>query len=133
MKQIIKRILCLALPMVMVMTMLTGCPPTHVKEFGCAELIAFYEEKGYSVTHTEYPEPEDGCSCTVEIQEEDGKYIRFRFYDSESNAQEHAEARRLPWIIRIICSIFGIAPSRTVGAHWQAAYEYNSQTHKRFY
>lgn len=128
MKPMIKRILCLALPVVMVMTMLTGCPPTHVKEFGCAELIAFYEEKGYSATHTEYPEPEEGCSCTVEIQEEDGKYIRFRFYDSESNAQEHAEARRLPWIIRIICSIFGIAPSRTVDSHWQAAYEYNSQT-----
>ena len=128
MKQIIKRIVCLALPVVMVMTMLTGCPATHVKEFSCAELIDFYEEKGYSVTHTEYPEPEDGCSCTVEIQEEGGEYICFRFYDSESKAQDHADTRRLPLVIRLFCSIFGIEPSRTVGAHWRAAYEYNSQT-----
>lgn len=125
MKPIIKRIACVALPVVMVMTMLTGCPPTHVKEFGCAELIAFYEEKGYSVTHTEYPEPEDGCSCTVEIQEEDGKYIRFRFYDSPVKAEDYADTRSGHWLVRFFCSMFDI---RSVDTHWQAAYEYNSQT-----
>ena len=125
MKPMIKRILCLALPVVMVMTMLTGCPPTRVKEFSCGELIEFYEEKGYSVTHTEYPEPEDGCNCTVEIQEEDGKYIRFRFYDSPVKAEDYADTRSGHWLVRLFCSMLDI---RTVDYHWQAAYEYNSQT-----
>lgn len=128
MKPIFKRILCVTLPVMMVMTMLTGCPPTNTKEFRCEELMDFYEEKGYSATHTEYPEPEDGCGCTVEIQEEDDKYILFRFYDSPNKAQDYADARQLPLLVRIICSLFGVEPSRIAGSHWQVAYEYNSQT-----
>ena len=31
-------------------------------------------------------------------------------------------------MVRLFFSIFGIEPSRTVGTHWQAVYEYNSQT-----
>jgi hypothetical protein len=128
MKSVLKRTLCVILPMILVMTMPTGCTLPPEKGFTCEDLIRFYEENGYSVEHTEQPESEDGCQCSVEIQEENGKYIRFRFFESHNQAHNYADERDLPWILQLICNIFGIQPSRTVGAHWQAAYECNSET-----
>ena len=128
MKSVLKRTLCVILPMILVIMMATGCTLPAEKEFTCEDLIRFYEENGYSVEHAEQPESEDGCQCSVEIQEENGKYIRFRFFERHSQAREYADERDLPWILQLICNIFGIQPSRTVGAHWQAAYECNSET-----
>lgn len=89
-----KRIFSVLLMVAMVLSLFSGCAGRQDKEVTCQDVIAAYEEAGYSVWHKDYPEKEYGYTCCIEIEGEDGSHISFHFFDTEKEAQDYAKERK---------------------------------------
>lgn len=94
-----KRMLCMLLFAAMVLSLFAGCTSKQDKEVTCQEVIAAYQEAGYTVYHRDYPEKEYGYLCCIEIESEDGDHISFNFFDTDKEAEAYAEERQWNWAL----------------------------------
>lgn len=94
-----KRILCLLLLAAVVLSCFGGCAAEPDREVRCAEVVAAYEEAGYSVWHRDYPEKEYGYACCIEIESDDGDRISFHFFETDQEAEAYAKERQWNWAL----------------------------------
>ena len=119
-----KRILCLFLLAALLLSCISGCSG-KTRPVTCDEVIAAYEEAGYSVYHRDYPEKEYGYLCEVTIEEEDGDSIRFHFYETDDEAEAYAEERQWNWALWMFSVIYSDPTWLETETHYNIEIEYD--------
>ena len=108
MKKIISIILLLSLCF-----SFTACGKSEVKEISCEEIIAAYEDAGYSVLYHGHENDESyndlGMYCCFEIRDPDNEnnYMYVNRYFNEEDAKEASEKERFHPILWLFFGIFG--------------------------
>ena len=119
-----KSVVCTAMIFVLIFFCLSGCR-AEVKKISCDDIIEAYEKAGYQVFHHDSTEEENKWNCYVTAQVKDGEdYIFFHFFDSESEAEDYADAQEwnvILWFYSLVSSQSTWINTKTYG---NIEYEY---------
>ena len=98
-----KRIFYISILSIFVLLTVSCKPSTLEKEISCQDLINAYSEYDeYSVTHVENSN-EDAIMCFVKIEDIDGDYVYFEFYDTKEHALENEKKYNIAiWFISLL-------------------------------
>ena len=120
-----KRIACIFLLTVLVLSLFSGCSGGIGRQVCCDEVIAAYKEAGYEVSHRDYPEKEYGYLCEITIEEEDGDSIRFHFFETNEEAEAEAEQRQWNGVLWMFSVIYGDPTWLETKVHYNIEIEYD--------
>ena len=124
MKKIISIILLLSFAL-----SLAACGKSEPKEITCEEIIAAYEEAGYSVLYHGHEDDEvyneDGIYCSFEIRDPDNddNYMYVNRYFTAEEAKAASDERQFNPILWIFFGIFGEWRWLHVGCYGNVEYE----------
>ena len=106
-----KKLIAFLLLLVFVLP-LTACDSADGVEFTCDEIIAAYEDAGYSVSHTHSSYIEGGiCSLTIfksgEEYYENHDFIQIEIFENEDYAKAYNDERQFNWAVWMIFAVYG--------------------------
>lgn len=122
-----KRGISVLLLLALVLPLFSGCKEKEQREISCEEVIAAYEEAGYTVYHREEPEKEFGYTCLVSISQEDGDAIYFHFYETNEEAEAYAEERQWNVLVWLFTWIYGDPSWLTTETYRNIEIEYDDK------
>lgn len=91
-----------------VLLLLSGCSSKYRTDVTREEIVAAYEDAGYSVwTESYYEKQEHGEIAYVQANHPDGDYIYFTFFETEEDAKAYKEEFYHPGMMGLFSAIFG--------------------------
>ena len=107
----------------------SACDKSESKEISCEEIIAAYEDAGYSVLYHGHENDENyhelGMYCCFEIRDPDNEdnYMYVNRYFTEEDAKTAADERQFNPILWLFFGIFGEWRWLHVGCYGDIEYE----------
>lgn len=113
-----KKVIALLLTAVLLLGC-TGCK-RETKAISCDDVIAAYEDAGYTIFHKETAAEDYTYSCYVQATHpETGEYIMFHFFNSPEAAESYADTRQ--W--NLVLWLYSAASGQPT---WLATETYNN-------